>query len=94
MKAAILSAFAGGRRINYIELKREENRENREGEGIMMRFFSRRKKQEFGFSAENSEVQELRRQVEELNVFCRQLQNENDRLKRLLSSIQELVLPK
>lgn len=60
----------------------------------MMRFFSKRKKQEVGFSAENSEVQGLWRQVEELNTLCRQLQNENDRLKRLLSSIQELVLPK
>ncbi|WP_306569226.1 hypothetical protein [Faecalispora jeddahensis] len=60
----------------------------------MKRFFSKQKKQEFSFPTENSEVQGLRRQVEELNVFCRQLQNENDRLKRLLSSIQELVLPK
>ncbi len=59
----------------------------------MMRFFSRRKKQEFGFSAENSEVQELRRQVEELNTLCCRLQSENTRLKRMLSSIQELVLP-
>lgn len=55
--------------------------------------FSKQKNQDFVLTAENPEVQKLRQQVDELNTCCCQLQHENMRLKELLSSIQQLVMP-